>query len=157
MINEKLLAPVRRQITVPLAPAEAFELFAEGIDRWWIRGHKIGAAPLRAVVLEPRAGGRWYEIGDDGSECDWGKVLVWEPPHRLVLAWQLDADWAYDPDLVTEVEVTFAETGTRTTAVTIEHRDLDRFGATAPQVRTSLDSPNGWAGLLDAYAGVAGR
>ncbi len=120
--------PVRRSVTLKADPARAFEVFAAGMDRWWPRTHSVGSSPQRRVVLEPVAGGRWYEIGEDGSECLWGKVLAYEPPARLLLAWQIDVDWRYDPSLVTEVEVRFtplAEGGTR---VDLEHRDLERFG-----------------------------
>ena len=92
---------VRKSVTVETPLDKAFRVFTEGIDRWWIRQHHIGAAELEEVVLEGRPGGRWYERGVDGSECQWGHVLQWDPPHRLVLAWQIDGNWKYDPDLVT--------------------------------------------------------
>ena len=71
------------------------------MGRWWPKSHHIGAADLDALVIEPKAGGRWYERGVDGSEWEVGKVLVFEPPTRLVLAWQLTADWKFDPGLIT--------------------------------------------------------
>lgn len=103
------------------------------------------------VVIEPRVGGRWYEVGVDGSECDWGRVLAYEPPHRIVLAWQLDAQWRYDPELVTEVEVRFSavEGGT---LVELEHRNLERYGAAAEQVRSAIDSDGGWPRELRLFA-----
>src|SRR4029077_1240327 len=96
----KLLEPVRTEITVPLAPDQAFELFTAGLDKWWLRSHHIGEAPLRQCVLEGREGGRWYEIGEDGSECDWGRVLAWEPPTRLVVAREHHGELMYDADPV---------------------------------------------------------
>lgn len=148
-------APVRRSVTVKAAPDKAFSVFTAGIDRWWPKTHSIGGSPQVDVKLEPRAGGRWYEVGADGTTCDWGRVLVWEPPHRLVLAWQINGDWAYDADLVTEVELRFTALPEGGTRVDLEHRDLDRFGAKAEAVRTSFDSDGGWPGLLAAFAGVA--
>lgn len=89
--------PVRKKIVVAMSPERAFRIFTEGIDRWWPREHHIGESPLKRAVLEPRAGGRWYAVSEDGSECDTGKVLVWEPPRRLVLAWQITAQWKLTP------------------------------------------------------------
>ena len=96
---------VRRQIVVEASPARAFAAFTEQLDAWWPRTHKIGKAPMKRAVMETKAGGRWFEIDDDGSECNWGKVLAWEPPRRLVLAWQINGRWQYDANLVTEVVV----------------------------------------------------
>ena len=31
-------------------------------------------------------------------------MLVWEPNSRLVLSWDITADWQYDPNLKTEIE-----------------------------------------------------
>jgi len=146
---------VRKSVTVDVAVDKAFRLFTEGMDRWWIREHHIGESELKEVVLEPRAGGRWYEIGVDGAECQWGHVLRWEPPDRFVLAWQIDATWHFNPDLVTEVEVRFVAVGPDRTTVELEHRDLDRFGDARDTMREGFDSAGGWQGLLDAWAGVA--
>jgi uncharacterized protein YndB with AHSA1/START domain len=145
--------PVRRSVTVEGAPESTFASFAEQIDRWWPRtGYGIGAAPLREAVLEPRIGGRWYERDDDGTECTWGRVLAWEPPHRLVLAWQISAAWTYDPTFETEVEITFTSTPAGRTRVDLEHRDLHRYGAAATAAREGYAGPTGWQGLLDAFA-----
>lgn len=144
-------APVRRSVTVGVEPVRAFRAFVENIGRWWPRSHAIGGRPLVDAVLEPRAGGRWYEVSDDGSTCDWGKVLAYEPPGRLVLAWQIDADWKYDPDLITEVEVRFIADGPGT-RVELEHRNIDRFGARAAAVAEMIGSDGGWPLILGLYA-----
>ena len=100
-------APVRKSITVKADAARAFAVFTGRIGSWWPRSHCIASSPQKDVVLEPKVGGRWFEIGEDGSQCNWGMVLAWEPPLRVLLAWQINANWKYDPELVTEVEVTF--------------------------------------------------
>ena len=145
-------APVRKQLHVTAPPERAFEVFTAGIARWWPgTTHHIGAAAYKTSVMEPRVGGRWYETGEDGSTCEWGDVLAWEPPHRLVLAWRITADWKYDASLTTEVEVIFtAEAGG--TRVDFEHRGLENWGERAETMRTAIDSEGGWTGLLRAYA-----
>jgi uncharacterized protein YndB with AHSA1/START domain len=149
------IEPVRKQILVEASQEHAFRVFTMGIDRWWPREHHIGKSPLKRAVLEPRVDGRWYSVCEDDSECDVGKVLAWDPPRRLVLAWQLNAEWQYDADFVTEVEVDFAVEGPRRTRVTIEHRNLERYGLAAASLRRALDSPGGWGGTLGSFANVA--
>ncbi len=99
-------------------------------------------------------GGRWYETGQDGVDTEWGRVLVWDPYGRLVLAWQVSAAFKYDPDLETEVELTFTPVGERETRVDLEHRNLERFGDKAEQVREQVGSPRGWTKVLEDYAGA---
>jgi uncharacterized protein YndB with AHSA1/START domain len=155
-INKTIVpAPVRKSVRVGAPPGRAFKVFTDGIGRWWPKTHHIGAADLDALVIEPKAGGRWYERGVDGSECDVGKVLVWEPPARLVLAWQLTADWKFDPALITEVEVRFIADGADATRVELEHRDLERYGERADGFRATIDSPDGWSGLLQLFKQTA--
>jgi uncharacterized protein YndB with AHSA1/START domain len=151
-MSHSTISPVHKEIVVEAPPERAFRVFTSGFDKWWPREHHIGKAPLARAVMEPRAGGRWYEIGTDDSECNWGTVLVWEPPRRVVMAWKLNAEWQYDANLVTEVEVTFASAGPMQTLVTLEHRNLERFGEKAATTKQSLDSPQGWGGLLQLFA-----
>jgi uncharacterized protein YndB with AHSA1/START domain len=147
--------PVRHHIVVEAPQERAFRVFTEGMNLWWPRTHKIGKAALKTAVLELKADGRWYEIDDDGSQCQWGKVLVWEPPRRLVLAWQINGQWQYDPKLVTEVEITFKAEGPQRTRVELEHRNLDRFGEAAEMIRKAFDAPDGWPGTLRDFAKAA--
>jgi uncharacterized protein YndB with AHSA1/START domain len=146
------MEPVRHHIVVEAAQETAFRVFTEGMNTWWPRAHKIGKAALKTAVLEPKVNGRWYEIGEDGSQCEWGKVLAWEPPKRLLLAWQINGQWQYDPKLVTEVEIAFKAEGAQRTRVELEHRNLDRFGDAAEMVRKAFDAPDGWAGSLRDFA-----
>ena len=110
---------------------------------------------MKDAVIEPRVGGRWYERGEDGSECEWGKVLAWEPPTRVVLAWQVTAQFKYDPSVVSEVEVRFIAESASVTVVELEHRNIDRLGENAADLRSKVDSPNGWGGILDLFAACA--
>ena len=151
-MTTSVTAPVRKAITVPAAPARAFEIFTARIGEWWSPDHHIAPEPFETVVLEPHSGGRWYERSASGAECTWGYVIAWEPPTRLVLAWQLNADFAFDADLVTEVELRFIAVDGSSTRVELEHRDLDRYGDAAEKTRTALDSGGGWTLLLDRFA-----
>lgn len=148
-------APVRRSVLVAADPARAFAIFTGRMGAWWPKTHSVGqGSPQVDVVVEPQAGGRWYERTEDGGECPWGHVIAWDPPGRLLLAWQLDGTWRFNPDLVTEVEVTFTPEGEGQTRVLLEHRHIERFGDLAAATRDSLDSPGGWQGILDLYAGL---
>ncbi len=151
------LEPVRKQITIDAPQAHVFKIFTDGIDKWWPRDHHIGSAPLKQMVVEPKEGGRWYSTSEDGSECENGKVLAWDPPKRVVLAWQITAQWKYDPALITEVEVTFTSQGPKKTRVDLEHRNMARFGVAAEATRAMFDSPNAWERTLAAFAKVAAQ
>ena len=144
-------APVNRSVVVKADVERSFAAFTGRMGRWWPRTHSIGAAPLADVVVEPRVGGRWYERSTDGAECEWGKVLAWDPPGRLILAWQLDANWKYDPALVLEVEITFTALQGGMTRVDLEHRNLERYGDKAAAVRDMIGSDNGWMGILKSF------
>lgn len=149
---------VRKTVVVAAPQALTFEVFTARIETWWpMASHHIGEADCAAVVMEPRAGGRWYERGVDGSECDWGEVAAWEPPARLLLVWRLNAQWQYDPALRTEIEVRFEALDASTTRVELEHRGLEAYGELAAQMRTVLGSPNGWSGMLEHFAAVAAQ
>lgn len=146
-------APVVKRLLVEADVSRAFEAFTANIGRWWPRAHSTASAPQADVIIEPHLGGRWYERAIDGSEWEWGKVLVWEPPAHLVLAWQLNADFRYDPSLITEVELRFTALASGQTQVDFEHRFLERMGERAAETRDKFDS--GWPGILEAYRHAA--
>jgi uncharacterized protein YndB with AHSA1/START domain len=147
------IRPVTKQLTVEAPVERAFRVFTENMTAWWPKEHHIGKSPLVACVIEPRVDGKWYERCEDGSTTQWGRVLAWDPPRRLLLAWQLNFDFRFDPDLITEVEVRFTALGPRRTQVDFEHRNLERLGERAAQVGESLD--RGWGQILDGYAATA--
>lgn len=152
--------PVRCAVTVPLSLERAFALFTEGFFSWWPHGHHLGKADLADVVLEPRTGGRYYERGVDGSECDWGQVLACDPPHRIVVSWRINANddtWFPDPDpaRASEFEVTFVAQPDGQTRVELEHRHFERHGAGGEGIHAGVSSPGGWVTILDSYAKVA--
>ncbi len=136
------VATIVQTIDVKAVPARAFELFTERMSDWWPKGRTPGANPHVALVIEPHVGGRWYERDADGHDTQWGTVLAWEPPGRLVLGWQLDQRFTYDPALVTEVELRFEAAPGGGTRVTLEHRDLERFGSDWETMAAKIRS--GW-------------
>jgi hypothetical protein len=158
MTTPDIVLSVRKSVTVEADQSRAFDVFTARHGAWWPSTYHIGESVFESAVIEPFAGGRWFERGVDGSECDWGQVLVWEPPRRLVLAWQITAEWRFDPGLVTEIEVRFEPLGVNRTRVDLEHRHLERFGTRAVEMRAIFDSggvpgaPQGWAGILRTFA-----
>jgi uncharacterized protein YndB with AHSA1/START domain len=150
-------APIRKSLRVRASQQKAFDTFVGKMGGWWLKTHSLLGSRQQDVVIEPRAGGRWYETGEDGSEQVWGKVLAWEAPARVLLAWQLNAEWSYDPDFETTVEVRFTPDGDDHTIVDFEHRDLDRFGDKAEAVRGDYDTgmDGGWQLLLVNYQTLA--
>ncbi|TWP48205.1 ATPase [Lentzea tibetensis] len=145
---------VHRSVTVNATQERAFDVFTGKWLSWWPLEHHIGATELADVVVEPVTGGRWYEVGTDGTECDWGAVLAWEPHGRIVLSWHLNGDWEYDPDPAhaSEVEVRFvAETPDRT-RVELVHRNFERHAHKPDQVRGGVGGEGGWGTILTGYA-----
>ena len=149
------IAPVRKVLEVQATREHAFKVFTDGIDTWWPRQHHIGASPLRTAIIEGREGGRWYSVCEDGSQCDIGQVLAWDPPNRILLSWQITATWQFDPDFVTEVEVTFTPSGAKSTTVVMEHRLLERYGAVAEAIRTSIGADTGWGLIMQSFVTAA--
>ena len=147
------IAPIRHAAHTKAPPAKAFEIFTGQIGRWWPKGNGVGAQPLVEVVIEPGVGGRWYERDAAGRETQWGRVLEWDPPGRLVLAWQLSRQKRFDPDLITEVELSFTASREGVTDVALEHRNLEGFGQDSVQWLASIGG--GWSQKLGEFAAFA--
>jgi uncharacterized protein YndB with AHSA1/START domain len=147
---------VRKVVSVDAPQNVAWQVFTGQLGTWWpLAMYKIGKAKAVDAIIEPRVGGRWYERGEDGSTCDWGRVLAWEPHSRLLLSWDITADWQYDAALQTEIEVRFIAEGTSKTRVELEHRRLDRYGDRRDEMRTIFDQTGDWGQLLRAFAQIA--
>jgi uncharacterized protein YndB with AHSA1/START domain len=147
-------APIRKILSLRATQQRAFDVFTGSIDRWWPKTHHIGASPLQKVVIEPSVGGRWYGLHEDGSQSPWGDVLAWDPPNRVVLAWRITADWKYDANLLTTIEVRFIALDSGETRVEFEHRDLERLGDSEAANHTRESMDGGWGQILENYTAV---
>jgi len=156
MSETSTIPAIHATITVSVPIERAFRVFTDSFNTWWPREYHIGQADIAEAVLEPRQGGRWYERGVDGTECERGRVLSWEPPHRLVVTWQINGEWQFDPDPLhaSEIEVRFTSDGTGRTTVEVEHRLLDRLvGGQA--IHDAIGQGGGWTSLLERFAKAA--
>ncbi|MPZ26942.1 MAG: ATPase [Micromonosporaceae bacterium] len=156
MSTASAIPAIHGTVTVGVPVEQAFRVFTDSFHTWWPPQYHIGKEDLADAVLEPREGGRWFERGVDGSECDWGGVLAWEPPHRLVVTWQITGEWQFDPDPAhaSEIEVRFTADGPGQTVVELEHRHLDRLvGGQA--MRDAIIGGGGWSALLETFATAA--
>ena len=153
-MTQPVAAAIRRSVTVPTSQEHAFEVFTAQLGSWWPKEYHVGTSHMADFVIEPQAGGRWYELGVDGVQCDTGRVLAFEPPRRLVLAWHLNGQWQFDPDPAhaSEVEVRFIAEGPSQTRLELEHRALERHGADADAVRGGVENQGGWGYVLDLFS-----
>lgn len=148
---------VRKNVRVRASAARTFKVFTEGLDSWWPKTHHIGSSPMTRGVMEGFVGGRCYSEQADGTECQWGQIVAWEPPTRFVMAWQITPDWKFEPDLAkcSEVEVKFTPSADGTTWVELEHRCFERQGEGGNEMRKQVDSPGGWGQLMELFRAKA--
>ncbi len=152
-MTEMTSAMVRRDIVVPASAEKAFAVFTERFGEIKPPEHNLLGAPIEQTILEPRVGGHIYDRGTDGTECRWARILVFEPPRRLVFSWDIGPTWQLetDPANASEVEVRFiAETPERT-RVELEHRNLDRHGPGWPSLAEGVGGDHGWPLYLARY------
>ena len=149
-------AVVRRQIVVKAPVDRAFHVFTQQFGAFKPPEHNLLAAPIAATVFEPRVGGHIYDRGTDGIECHWARVLVYDPPQRVVFSWDIGPTWQVeaDPERTSEVEVTFVAEGPDRTRVELEHRNLDRHGPGWEAVSDGIGHDQGWPLYLERYAAL---
>jgi uncharacterized protein YndB with AHSA1/START domain len=145
---------IRHQVTVDAPIERAFAVFTEDFGSFKPREHNMLAVDIAETVFEPRAGGRLYDRGVDGSECQWARVLAYEPPDRVVISWDISPRWQLETDLdkTSEVEIRFIAEGADRTRVALEHRNLDRHLDGWQGLREGVDSADGWPLYLRRYA-----
>jgi uncharacterized protein YndB with AHSA1/START domain len=144
---------VRSSIVVQAPIERAFRVFIDDFDQVKPREHNLLSVEIAESVLEGRVGGRIFDRGVDGSECQWARVLAYEPPHRLVFSWDISPRWEIetDPNRTSEVEVRFSAESDERTRIEIDHHYLDRHGDDWRDVRDGVDGKAGWPLYLQRF------
>jgi uncharacterized protein YndB with AHSA1/START domain len=150
---------VRCSIVIEAPIAHAFRVFTEDFDTIKPREHNMLGVEIAQTIFEPRAGGRIFDRGIDGSECHWARVLAYEPPNRVVFSWDISPNWQLETDLekASEVEVRFVAESPERTRVELEHRHLDRHGAAWASLRDGVGDDQGWPLYLQRFADLMRR
>jgi uncharacterized protein YndB with AHSA1/START domain len=145
---------IRTEAVVDAAQERAFKLFTEQFDRIKPREHNMLGVDIAESVFEPHVGGRVYDRGVDGTECQWARVLVYKPPERIVFTWDISPYWQIETDLskASEVEIRFIAESDERTRVVLEHRHLDRHGEGWEGLRAGVEGDAGWPLYLARYA-----
>jgi uncharacterized protein YndB with AHSA1/START domain len=148
---------VRLEVQVAAPPEHGFAVFTQRCDDWWPREYRLGAGERVDTVIEPRAGGRWYERTADGEENDWGRVLEWDPPHHVALSWQITPQFGPEPDgqRASRVDVHLTPDGPDRTTVSLVHSQIQRHGEGWEGLRGALAADGAWPGIMRAYAALA--
>jgi len=154
MTNQIATTAVQTSIVVDTPVERAFTVFTDDIGSWWTPEHHLLQGELAKMVFEPRVGGHIYDVGTDGSESRWARVLAYEPPTRIVFSWDISLQWQIetDPARTSEVEVRFVADGPNRTRVELEHRHLERHGEGWEAMRDAVASPDGWTVGLHRFA-----
>jgi uncharacterized protein YndB with AHSA1/START domain len=154
MTTQAQEASVRTQIVVAAPIERAFRVFTQEFDRVKPREHNLLGVDIAETVFEPHKGGRIYDRGVDGSECQWARVLAYEPPDRVVFSWDINPQFQIETDLTktSEVEIRFIPETPDRTRVELEHRHLDRHGEGWEAEREVVESEGGWPLYLQRYA-----
>jgi uncharacterized protein YndB with AHSA1/START domain len=147
---------VDQEVVVNAPVDEAFLVFTERFGDFKPPEHNLLGAPIAQTTFEPRVGGHIYDVGTDGTQCRWARVLAYEPPHRVVFSWDIGPTWQLesDPEHASEVEVTFTRDGVDRTRVRLEHRHIDRHGPGWEAVAKGVGHDQGWPLYLERYAGL---
>jgi uncharacterized protein YndB with AHSA1/START domain len=145
---------VRTDVVVNAPADRAFKVFTERFDRIKPREHNMLGADIAESVFEPRVGGRVYDRGVDGSECQWGPLHAYAPPERLVYTCDLRPACQIESDLdkASQVEIRFVADGPDRTRVQLEHRHLDRHGDGWEGTREGVGGDQGWPLYLARFA-----
>src|SRR5579863_2213760 len=154
MSEQSEATSVRHSVLVGVPIEKAFRVFTEDFGRFKPPEHNLLGAEIAETVFETRVGGHVYDRAVDGTECRWARVLVYEPPDRVVISWDIGPQWQIETDLdrTSEVEVRFIAEAPGRTRVELEHRALDRHGDGWEAVREGVDSEGGWPTYMRRFA-----
>lgn len=143
---------IKQSLIIPIPVHKAFQYFTNELNSWWPKEYTWSGEVLEKIAIEPRENGRCYERGPHGFECDWGRVLTWDPPYRILFTWQISPNRVPEPnpEKVSEIEVLFKEEKNKTN-ITFIHRDFEKHGENAESYKQLLESPQGWPFILNKY------
>jgi uncharacterized protein YndB with AHSA1/START domain len=145
LIQAVRIEPVRKQLRISLPVERAFELFTEGVGKWWpLATHSVGEQQAETCFFEGWVGGRIVEVLKDGSQAEWGRVLLWEPNQTVSFHWYPGRE----PSTAQQVTVTFREIPDGT-LVELVHIGWETLGAVAQARRDGYES--GWDYVLGKY------
>jgi uncharacterized protein YndB with AHSA1/START domain len=155
-MSQHAAAVVHRQVVVEAPIEQAFSVFTERFGDFKPAEHNLLGASIAETVFEPRVGGNIYDRAVDGSECRWARVLVYEPPERVVFSWNISPQWQIesDPENASEVEVRFIAETEQRTRLELEHRNIERHGPGWQAVADGVEGDQGWPLYLDRFAAL---
>jgi uncharacterized protein YndB with AHSA1/START domain len=159
MSQQPAATTIRHSVTVDAPIEKAFKVFTEDFGRFKPPEHNLLGVEIAETIFEAWVGGFLYDRGVDGRECRWARILAYEPPHRVVISWDISPSWQIeaDQDKTSEVEVRFVSQAPGRTQVELEHRNLDRHGEGWEALREGVDGDQGWPLYLQRYAGIFGE
>ncbi len=155
-MTQARIETVRHDVVVTAPVDRAFAVFTERFGDFKPREHNLLGVPIAESVFEPRVGGHIYDRGEDGSVCQWARILAFEPPNRVVFTWDIGPTWQLetDPGRCSEVEVRFTAESADRTRVELEHRHIERHGDGWQAVASGVGGDGGWPLYLARYAGL---
>lgn len=144
---------IEQAFKVPVTVHEAFDIFTKELNSWWPKEYTWAGDALESIEIVPCKNGRCFERGPHGFECDWGRVLIWDPPNRIMFTWQIDPNRSPqpNPEKVSEIEVLFEQKDGNETQITFIHRNFEKHGNNAQSYREALSSPQGWPYILNNF------
>jgi uncharacterized protein YndB with AHSA1/START domain len=158
--GNEALDSVNESVTVDASQERAFYAFAQQMTSWWPRQYTWSGSNLNHIVLEPQEGAHWYEVSESGEkQPDWGRLIAWTPPSRIVLSWMVGAKRLPETDAshASEVEVHFIPEGPERTQVKVEHRGFKNHGGAWESYRDGMASDDGWRKILTEYSHYVGH
>ena len=155
-MSQPTATAVTRTVTVDVPIERAFSVFTERFGDFKPPEHNMLGVPIAETVFEHHIGGHIYDRGTDGTECRWARVLAFEPPHRVVVSWDISPYWQIETNLdhTSEVEIRFIAETPQRTRLELEHRNIDRHGPGWEGVHDGVADDAGWTLYLDRYAAL---